>query len=59
MDDETNIALASFKLYLEMNYSSFDRTRQSRTPPYRLYEPEENLLFIANPGIERAASILN
>jgi hypothetical protein len=26
MDDETNIALASFKLYLEMNYSSFDRT---------------------------------
>jgi hypothetical protein len=33
MDDERNIALASLKLYLEMNYPSIDRTRQSRNPP--------------------------
>jgi hypothetical protein len=59
MDDERNIVLASLKLYLEMNYPSFDRTRQSRNPPYTLYEREQTLLFTANSGIERAASILN
>jgi hypothetical protein len=46
MDDERKIALASLKLYLEMNYPSFDRTRRSRNPPYRLYERKQTLLFM-------------
>jgi hypothetical protein len=46
MDDEKNIALASLKLYLEMNYPSFERTRRSRNPPYRLYERKQPLRFM-------------